>query len=73
MTPDWLHLWVLNELVSVLPKLLSVIFKRLWKSKSIPNDWRKAKVALILKIVEKVNLRNYSMVSLTGVPGKISE
>lgn len=62
---------MLNKLYSDIPRIMSVIFKRSWKS-DIPNDYRKANVALILKIVLNINLRTCSMVSITGVPRKIS-
>ena len=41
---DNIHLRVLRELVDIVARPLSIIFKKLWRLKDVPEDWKKANV-----------------------------
>lgn len=77
--PDGRHPEVLRELVDELASLwpvnwpFPIVFERSWRSRKVPYDWRETKVISIFKHVKKDNPRNYRVVILTSVPGKIIE
>jgi len=73
MGPDGIHLRVLRELVEDLAKPLSIVCQQSWLTGEDPGDWRIASVTPIYKKGQKEDPRNYRPVSLTLVPGKITE
>ncbi|KAJ7400347.1 rna-directed dna polymerase from mobile element jockey-like [Pitangus sulphuratus] len=73
MWPDGIRPRILNLLDNVTAKPLLMIFERFWESRQVPADWKVANVASIFKKGKKEDLRNYSSVSLTSVPGKIMQ
>jgi len=52
---------------------VSIIFERSWRTREVPEDWRKASITPVFKKGKKENLGNYRPVSLTSVPGKLME
>ena len=71
--PNGLHPRVLRELGGVIDKPLSAIYQRSWLSGEVPEDWRLANVTPIYKKGRKDDLGNYRPVSLTLVPGEVTE
>jgi len=70
MGPDGMQPRVLRELGDVITELLSIIFERSWWTGEVPEDWRKANVTPIIKTGKKEDPGNYTLVSLTSIPGK---
>ena len=73
MGQDGIHPRVLRELAEVLPKLLSLIYRRSWSTGKVPENWRLANVTPIYEKGQREDPGNYGPVSLTSVPGKIME
>ncbi|KFQ28610.1 hypothetical protein N332_12616, partial [Mesitornis unicolor] len=73
MHPDGMHPWMLRELAGVIARPLSIIFRKLWATGEVPEDWRKAYVTPVFKKGKKEDLGNYRPVSLTSIPGKVME
>ncbi|KAK4826121.1 LOW QUALITY PROTEIN: hypothetical protein QYF61_005273 [Mycteria americana] len=68
-----IHPRVLRELVEVLTKPLSMLYQQSWLSREVPADWRLANATPIYKKGKNDDPGNYRPVSLTSVPGKITE
>jgi len=73
MGPNGMHPRVLRELADVIAETLSIIFERPWRTREVPEDWRKANVIPIFKKDKKEDPGNYRLVSLTSLPGKMME
>jgi len=67
--PNGMHPRVLRELAEDIAEPLSIISERCW-STEVPEDWRKANVTPVFKMVKKEDPGNYRPVSLNSIPGK---
>ncbi|KFZ49427.1 hypothetical protein N338_00895, partial [Podiceps cristatus] len=70
---DEVHPWVLGKLVDEVAKPLTIIFERSWQSGEVPTDWRRGSITTMFKNGKKEDPGNYRPVSLTSVPGKMTE
>ncbi|KFV88189.1 hypothetical protein N308_04118, partial [Struthio camelus australis] len=73
MGPDRMHPRVLRELAEVIARPLSIILERSWRTREVPEDWKKANVTPVFKKGKKEEPGNYRPVSLTSSPGKVRE
>ncbi|CAM4544601.1 unnamed protein product [Caretta caretta] len=73
MGSDALQPRVRKELADVIAEPLAIIFENSWRSREVPDDWKKANAVPIFKKGEEEDPGNYRPVSLTSVPGNIKE
>ena len=71
--PDKLPARCLKEMAEPLSGMLSFIYQQSLGSGQVPQDWRKANVALIFKKGDNGIAANYHPLSLTAIPCKILE
>ena len=64
---------MLRELADVIAGPRSIIYQWSWSSREVPDDWRLANGTSIYKQGHKEDTGNYRPVSLTSVPGKVTE
>ena len=70
---DEIHLRELREQAEVTAELLSIIYQCSLLTGEVPEDWRLVSVTPVYKKGYKKDLGNYRPVSLTSVPGKVTE
>lgn len=72
---EWhgIHPRALGELAHVIAGPLSIIFQWFWESGEVPANWKLASVVPVFKKGKKEDPGNGRPVSLTSVPGKITE
>ncbi|KFW88408.1 hypothetical protein N305_02126, partial [Manacus vitellinus] len=73
MGPDGIHPRVMRELAEELTKLLSIIYQQSWLTGEVPDDWKLVNVTPIHKKGSKEDPGNCRPVSLTSVPGEVTE
>ncbi|RMC05413.1 hypothetical protein DUI87_18604 [Hirundo rustica rustica] len=67
--PDGIHPRLTRELSEELTKPLAIIYQQYWLTGEVPDDWKLVGVTPI----HNEDLGNYRPVSLTLVPGKVTE
>lgn len=68
-----MHTRVLRELVDITVRPLAIIFERSWQSEEVPEDQKKVNIIPAFKNGKKEDPRNYRLVILTSVSGKMME
>ena len=64
---------MLREPADAIARPLLIIFEQSWQLGEVPENWRKANVTPIFKKGKKEEPGNYKLVSLTVIPGKMTE
>lgn len=64
---------MLMVLADVTVRPLLIVFETLWSLGEIPEEWKKADVSSTFKKVKEEDPGNYSLVTLTFIPGKVTE
>ncbi|KAJ7413326.1 hypothetical protein BTVI_43774 [Pitangus sulphuratus] len=70
---DGIHTRMMRELAEELSKPLSIIYQQSWLTGEVPDDWKLANVTPIRKKGYKEDPGKYRLVSVTSVPGKVTE
>ena len=73
MEQDNIHPRVPKGLADVVARPPSTIFEESWLSGKVPGDRKNGTIAAIFKEGKKEDPGNYRLVSLTSMPGKITE
>ena len=73
MEPGGIHPRVLKVLTDVTARTFLIICQRSWEPGEVPADWELANVIPVYQKSTRGELGNYRPVSLTSVPGKITE
>ncbi|KAF4805398.1 RNA-directed DNA polymerase from mobile element jockey-like protein [Turdus rufiventris] len=73
MGPEGIHPRVMRELADELAKPLYIISQQSWPTGEVSDDWKLTNVTPLHKKGGKEDPGNYRPVSLTSVPGKITE
>eukprot|EP00061_Rhincodon_typus_P018209 g47292.t1 len=69
--PDGVHPRVLKKITKEMMEALVVIFQESLESGRVPEDWKIANLALLVKKGVRQKMRNYRPISLTSVIGNI--
>ncbi len=73
MGPDEIGPKILKELTSTIAPILTKIYRRLYATGKIPEDWIRANIVAMFKNGRKSEASNYRPISLTHVRCKILE
>lgn len=68
-----MHLPVLSELADGIAKPVAIIFERSWRTREVPENWRKANVTPAIKKGKKNDSGIHRPVSPTFTPRKVME
>ena len=71
--PDGIHPLVLRNCKNSLGPLLSDIFRKSFKTGTVPDRWKEANITPIFKKGDKTDPANYRPISLTAIPCKLME
>lgn len=71
--PDGIHARIIKELAVQLVAPLKIIFELSFKTRKLPEEWKRANVTAIFKKGDRSDPSNYRPVSLTCIIGKIME
>ncbi|RMC15059.1 hypothetical protein DUI87_07239 [Hirundo rustica rustica] len=70
MGPDGRHAWVLADVTA---RSLLIVFETSWGLGEVPGEWKKADVASTFKNGKEGDPGNYNLVTLTFIPGEVTE
>ena len=69
--PDGITPQVMKELSEPIASILTIIFKKLYESGEIPDDWKCANITPIYKKGSKYDVSNYRPISLMRISSKL--